>query len=97
MKKYFLTSKISEPKDELRALGKILGPQVVRSLRELKSSLKVWKKSFPHEWRVVSERGKILWHSQPDEVLPSINFFYLLDSSPEESRYVIKHEYRVPA
>lgn len=55
-----------EIQKHLRELRKIISTGATRSLQLRCSTLKIWRRSSPHNWWVENKHGNILWHSDED-------------------------------
>lgn len=68
----------------LRDLRKLIGTGALRSLQMQKATLKIWRRSSPHNWFVENKQGKMLWHSsENDRHLPCLDVFALVRHSSQ--------------
>lgn len=85
----------------LKELRAIVGTGGVRSLQTT-GTLKIWKRSSPHNWWIESKRHDQVWHSRTtyDEgprLYPNLDMFYTItlnigDYLPQQ--WKLKEEYR---
>jgi len=54
-------------KPELKKLEKLIGKKALRSLRERRSVLNIWRGTCPFNWFVENSRRNFLWHSMEEE------------------------------
>lgn len=82
MKKNWKVKSITreQRKLQLKQLRSIIGQGALRSLQTT-GTLKIWKRSSPHNWWVESKRGNMLWHSKTTyeegkRIYPDLSMFY---------------------
>lgn len=67
---------------DLKDLRKLIGAGALRSLQMRKSTLKIWRRSSPHNWFVENKHGNMLWHSSEiNRHLPRLEMFALVRHS----------------